>query len=563
MVQSYFSFFDKALECGKMFKTVEDIFATDRYFDFAHFKKTAEYCAQRLTQMGAVDVERIPLKADGMTSYGDWVVPKAWDVKSASLSIAGVQFCDYSKVPQSLMMFSAPSNGEVTAEIIELNDFDAAKGLDLTGKFIFSAKAPGEIALFAWKHGAKGILSDFAQDYNNIRKVEVDVPDAVRWENALLYPNNNKGIFGFCLSKNQGAALREQLKNGKVQGVANVDTVLYDGEVDTVTAKIQGEQDDEIMLAAHLYEPGANDNATGAGVCLDLFEAIIKGIKTGTLPKPKKSLRIVLGYECIGMIGYVTERPELIKRASHCINLDMVAPTDDDKATLAYWHNPLSMIDSLDRIVPFITEQYSKEYAEFPFVEKRFELGDNLLSDPAIGVSCVSFLTFPAVSYHSSLDTMERVSAEKLKRTGLVAGAALLLYAYEPIEKIEALVEGYDSEWTAYAFTAIKNALSPASIDEIEKDSGMQATKTLIPTRNFVGCVTLAKENFDKDYDCPHFPYYDYFSNAATFWIDGKRSLYEIILLTAPEFRQTDIVGFGKGVTLFFAYLEKLGYIQY
>ena len=61
------------------------IWENDRWFDFKSFEKTALYCRDVMNEAGLEEVELLPLRCDGETKYGDWLMPRAWDVESASL----------------------------------------------------------------------------------------------------------------------------------------------------------------------------------------------------------------------------------------------------------------------------------------------------------------------------------------------------------------------------------------------------------------------------------------------------------------------------------------------
>ena len=82
-------------------------------------------------------------------------------------------------------------------------------------------------------------------------------------------------MFGFSLSYREAAHLRELCREGPVQVYARVDTTLYDGAVENVTSYIPGTGgDEEVLMLAHIYEQGANDNASGAGLSLEVFRTL-------------------------------------------------------------------------------------------------------------------------------------------------------------------------------------------------------------------------------------------------------------------------------------------------
>jgi hypothetical protein len=119
---------------------VEQIHACNRWFDFTHFHKSAQYCAAQLAQSGLEDVELLPLKADGKTRHGDWVLPQAWYAESATLRFADMPSCEPPLAdPCSLMMFSAPTvPAGIVAEVVIVDDpLPALHGI-LKGKLILT-----------------------------------------------------------------------------------------------------------------------------------------------------------------------------------------------------------------------------------------------------------------------------------------------------------------------------------------------------------------------------------------------------------------------------------------
>src|SRR5687768_1627119 len=58
-----------------------------RHFSYTQFRKSAQYCADVLKNLGLQQIELIKHPADGKTDFMDCVMPMAWDVSSARLEI--------------------------------------------------------------------------------------------------------------------------------------------------------------------------------------------------------------------------------------------------------------------------------------------------------------------------------------------------------------------------------------------------------------------------------------------------------------------------------------------
>src|SRR5690554_5786843 len=83
--ENIFSVLKEYFDENRCYSHIENIYENDRWFDFKHFKKTAEYCLEQMKKAGLSEVEMLPLRADGKTPYGDWVIPRAWDAEEAVL----------------------------------------------------------------------------------------------------------------------------------------------------------------------------------------------------------------------------------------------------------------------------------------------------------------------------------------------------------------------------------------------------------------------------------------------------------------------------------------------
>src|SRR5581483_11129373 len=61
------------------------VYRTDRWADFSAFQESARYLQKAMTQIGLDQVELLSAPADGVTQFGFWTMPLAWDVKEAKL----------------------------------------------------------------------------------------------------------------------------------------------------------------------------------------------------------------------------------------------------------------------------------------------------------------------------------------------------------------------------------------------------------------------------------------------------------------------------------------------
>ena len=555
LLNALFSELSPLIDGARMVRHVEAIYRNDRWFDFAHFEKTARYVASELEAAGCAEVELLPLRADGATRYGDWVVPRAWDAHEATLMLLQADgrvaddgtLADYHREPCCLVMYSASAQIHA-APVVLIDDPDAFTPRDLSGCVIFTALPPGRLVAAALACGAAGIVSDFIPPYPGVRTRQ-DVYDAFRWENDFLCPINDTELFAFNLSPRRGDQLRAEIaKNGGATLRVSVSTDRYDGVCYTVSGLVRGHDagEDAVMLVGHLYEPGANDNATGCAGLIELARALCRL----TPPRP---IRIVMGFECAGLSGYWAHHAERVSHVGAAIQMDMIGAADADLAYMHLWHNPLSNYSYLDALLPLADEAFRAFSGQtYQSTEAPYSIGDNLLADPAIGVPTVSMIMHPARSYHSSQDGMALVSADVLARNAVIAGAVALTAAGDASwvaphieKKLARVTQDFIAGQSKPARAELEAWALACALAKLQGDQlpplpaafaapfDHPATRT-VPVRLKPGTVTMS--GTVRPGETPEFaPFYNYELNAPLYWMDGTRTLGEVARLWACE----------------------------
>lgn len=531
---------------GRCMETMRRIWENDRLFSFDAFARTARYCGARMAEAGLSDVETLPLAADGRTAYGDWVIPQAWDAASALLEVLSPRVDEpvlaaYPEIPCSLVMYSAPTPSEdATGEVLAVEDASALAGLDLRGKLLFTRKAPPTLLEAAVQGGALGILSDFFPLYPGVRDTRQEVYGHCRWENTFATPRNETGLFAFSLSPRQGDWLQALLASGPVTLRARVDARLYDGTAATVSGLLPGETGEEVLGFGHLYEPGAEDNASGCAALIEAVWMLREMIQSGELPRPKRGIRVAMGFECAGSMGYFASHPERIGRTRAGLVADMVGTQDADRTTLTVWHNPQANAGFMDRLIlEQIQAIASIDAQPFPFREQRFTIGtDNILSDPCFCMPTVALIAEPALSYHSSMDAADRIEPEVLLRSAMLCAMYLYTAANLPEE----------------AFRPDPVPEAPPLLED-----------TRVPVRRVLGCLTLEGgervEGMTAQERAQWKPAWNTRLNTPLFWIDGVRTVAQIAALSARELAVKDPAGYAAEISAYFTFLARHGYL--
>src|SRR5687768_6595374 len=193
------------------------------------------------------------------------------------------------RVALAINSFSTPPGG------VLLRVIDAGRGTtdaDYGGKDVKGALAlvSGPLAP-AWQHavrsrGAAGVISSDIAPYTR----PAETPDVLQW-GSIPYDDTLKS-FGFKATPRVAKRLRDELAKGAVSVHVDIESTFHRAPNRTLVAEIRGtvDPDQRIVLAAHVQEPGANDNASGCGTLLASALATQDAIRRGALPPPARTI---------------------------------------------------------------------------------------------------------------------------------------------------------------------------------------------------------------------------------------------------------------------------------
>ncbi|MFP3984565.1 MAG: DUF4910 domain-containing protein [Candidatus Bathyarchaeia archaeon] len=419
------------------------------------FHEAAEYVRDTLRDLGMKNAKIEQFPSDGEKKYWTHISPMGWEVKSAELHLVEPEkklLVRYEDVPTCLHTYSkATPPGDVVAELVDVGEGTKPKhykGKEVKDKFVLAtgrAKKVHEQAVY--KYGAAGVITDtLTHEMKNVRE-SIDIPDAYAYQS--IWPTKedlDKVTFGFSISKRQGNHLRALLEGDKpVKLKAKVNARLFPGKLDVVTATIQGSSkpDEEVFIIAHLChpKPSANDNASGSGLLLEIARTIQSLIDTNRIKNPSRTIRFFWVPETYGTIAYLYHHKDSATKLIAGINLDMVGQNQElCKSTLNLDKTPDSNPSYLNDYVFSLLERSVEEFdPKTPFGSaSTFRYRINVFSggsdhaefnDSTFSIPCVMLLQWPDLYYHSSMDTIDKVSEESLKRVGWVATVATLTLA--------------------------------------------------------------------------------------------------------------------------------------
>ncbi|HWE94106.1 MAG TPA: AAC(3) family N-acetyltransferase [Tepidisphaeraceae bacterium] len=460
-----------AVDGRRLLQTVADIVANDLWNSFDGFHRTNQMLLAAYEACGAkTQLHTIP--TGGLRGNGKWIIPEAEDFRAATLDLVEPverRLLDYRECPWHVVQWSAATPQEgITCELAVVDSeeqFARASGT-LAGKIVLTRMNARESREKFSAAGAAGLLFD---------PPVAGFPGAVAWTKfgwgGLDLGNGGAPMVGFAISSTLGDELRElHRRHGRLVVHARLDVRRYAGSHGVVSGLIPGREDPdvEIWAVAHSAEPGALDNASGVAACVEIARAINGLIKSGQLPLPRRTIRLLHGYECYGFFHYL----EHVKRlqpplAGVCI--DTIGARPDLCGGELRWHaSALGSASFADDIGATILSHALDQRPVYRFKRMPFlSTEDTLLGDPEYGFPCPWITNHPFRGYHSSADTIDSVDEQGLAvSTAAMAG---YLYYLADMGTSEAIEVARDQTTRAAAPLENGDDLSPALVTSIRQ----------------------------------------------------------------------------------------------
>ncbi|HKT12537.1 MAG TPA: DUF4910 domain-containing protein [Terriglobia bacterium] len=418
---------------------MRNIYSTDRWFNFSEFQKTADYVKLQMQKMGLQQVEIGTPPADGVTQYGFWTMPLAWDVKEATLEIVEPKvpdnlrvLADYRKIPTSLGEWSGPTPpGGITADVVEVKDWPAEKiaQMDLRGKLALTDENPDGIKWALVKAHALGAIDSGTEN--------PDLRNGHQWVNAWGdagwgFIKSSTPLICFSISPNEGDFLRRLLaQHGRVRVHAVADTRYYKGVYPYTTGVIPGTGQEEVLALGHTAEQGAEDNATGVAALMEAMATLNRLIESGKLPRPQRTIRILAMPELYGSMPYIADHRDRIKRTIAAWCLDTPAGVYDMQGTeYTFYMNPEVASSYTDAFILKVADDYFSSIHRLWHEHAYLTGTDSYLGDPTIGVPTEWAYSGSGVdTHHNSEDTPDRVDSKSLRDISIVSAAYLYYLA--------------------------------------------------------------------------------------------------------------------------------------
>ncbi len=293
-----------------------------------------------------------------------WQVPEKWTCKQAYIeTLDGQRILDYKDHPLHVVSYSLPINQIVSKE-----------------------------ELLAHLH------------------IHPSRPDAIPY--VFKYYERD---WGFCATQH----IRDSLTQCQYQVV--IDTAFQPGTLKVGEIVIPGVSEKTFVLAAHLCHPAmANDDLSGVLVALDVARYLLQR------PQPNYTYRFLILPETIGSVAYLSQNEALIpemmgglflemlgNNSSHALQSSFQPESQVDRCFSSAFKSldPLGFISTYRGIIDNDERQFNAPGVRVPM------LSLSRVEAPKIAGK------LPYPEYHSSLDTIEIITPERLEESrNLVIG---------------------------------------------------------------------------------------------------------------------------------------------
>jgi aminopeptidase YwaD len=269
----------------------------------------------------------------------EWGQPRGWDYEIGTVAFADDGEVLLSRLRDRVSLcinsFSTPKDG-VTARLVDVGAGDEAafERADVKGAVVLGDADAGRLWQQAVKaRGALGVISTRIAPYirpaDPAKFTSPDQHDVLQW-GSIPYDADVRS-FGFKASHRAAARMRERLGKGPVQVKVEIRSAFYDGPARTLVAEIPGaiKPNERIVMVAHVQEPGANDNGSGAGTLQAIAMALVGSARGRGLDRPARTLTFIWGDEISGSREWITAHPEEARQVQYMLSLDM---TGEDTA---------------------------------------------------------------------------------------------------------------------------------------------------------------------------------------------------------------------------------------
>jgi len=253
------------------------------------------------------------------------------------------------------------------------------------------------------------------------------------------------GLFGFSLTRSEGERLRARLRGGPVRVRAIVDAEFSKGSYPVVTGLLQGSGrgGEQVLVVSHLFEQGANDNASGCAVSLEVASCLSQPIAQGALPRPRRSIRFLYGLEMQAAAGHLHAHRGQIRKTVAGLCLDCVG-ADPAKAQspMCLSQNPKDQPAFTDPLLEWLAHSWlDARDAGYQWTSLPYDNGtDNFIAEKEIGIPC-PWLGQVERAWHTTADTADILDRRSLTHASVLGASYCYYLAKAGSDEVQMLLD--------------------------------------------------------------------------------------------------------------------------
>jgi len=380
-----------------------------------------------------------------------------WEHTKGTLRLGGpdgevVLSREIHRVALAINSYSTPPGG-ATFPLVDVGAGTSAaayEGKTVKGAVVLATGSLGQVFTQAVRNrGAAGVISSDIAPYTR----PSETPDVLQW--GSIPSDDSVRAFGFKSTPRAAARLRDALAKGAVTVHVEIESTFHKNPNRTLIVEIPGTTHPEqrILLAAHVQEPGASDNASGCGTLLATVLAIKKNIDGGALPAPARTLTFMWVDEIRGSQQWIKDHPDDVKGVVAMLSLDMTGEdTSKTGGTFliekqpdpsAVWNRPsdphtewgASKVDAATLRGSFLNDLHLavalRRARDTNWVVRTnpYEGGSDHTVFMNANVPSLLNWHFTDRYYHTNLDTIDKVSGVEMQHVAITVGTTALFLA--------------------------------------------------------------------------------------------------------------------------------------
>lgn len=433
-------------------RSIMDMASYERNRTDEEYKGTLHEITYIMKMLKAYGLDNIRLENVAKADTWNGLDGSLWEVSPTLRKIA-----DYDELVPMLASGSENTDAEAELVWVPLEDMRTPQpNTKVAGKVVLT-DAPVSVGhAYAQANGGLGVVSFYSTRFL-FDPIQIPNSGIGARRGAPVASNAPKTLFGFNITPRQGFALKSRLLGGEkitVQAKVKANRVQFDIQAPSCSITGSDPGAGSIIFSAHLFEGynklGANDDASGCAVILEVARTLKTLIDKGLIERPKRTMHFVWGDEFAATGPWATMHKDITDAALCNINLDMVGVNLKHNNSYYTLHrttfgNPHYINDVAENFFIYMGEtnrnsilapargsEYIKPVVapsgtddNFVYtISEHYGASDHeVFNDWGIQVPGVIMITWPDMYYHTSEDRVNKIDATQLKRATVIAAA--------------------------------------------------------------------------------------------------------------------------------------------